>query len=403
MKFNYQARTKTGGIQAGIVEASSQEAAIDILQKHNFYVTFLEKAKIDPLFFRNIGIFGGVSQKDIVMFSRQLSIMIESKILPSQALHTLSRSVSKDDFKEKIVRIAEGIESGNSLSQSFKLYPEVFSSFYVNMIKSGEVSGKLSEVLKRVADHLEREYQLQIKMKTAMIYPAFITFVFVVIFFVMMLFIFPKLAGVLIESGVELPMITKVMMAISDFLKAWWWAIITFSGAGAVALVKYAKTIEGKEAIDSFLLHIPVVKGFLKNIYLSRFAENLSTLISAGIPIARALEVSAEVIDNAVYKEIILRTKDNVVEGKSIKTVLADSPKYVSPLFAQMVGIGEETGTMDSTLMRIVEFYKGETDAFMDGLLSIIEPVLLVVLGGAVGILVVSIYIPLYQIGGMTQ
>ena len=234
-----------------------------------------------------------------------------------------------------------------------------------------------------------------------MIYPSFIMFVFVVIFFIMMIYIFPQLASVLTESEVELPPLTQVMMAISDFMKAWWWAIIlTFIGS-AVGMAKYVKTKEGREAIDTFLLKVPLVKGFLKSIYLSRFAENLSTLIVAGIPIARALDVAAEVIDNAIYKRIILATKENVVKGKSMSSVLEEYPAFVSPLFAQMMKVGEETGTMDTTLMKIVNFYKTEIDAFMDGLLSIIEPVLIVFLGGAVGILVISVYIPLYQIGGM--
>ncbi len=401
MKFNYQARTKEGEEQAGIVEASSEKAALEVLQEHKLFITFLEKEEDPSLIFKNIGILGGISQKDIVMFSRQLSIMIESKILPAQALRTLARSVTKETFQEKIIKIAEEVESGTPLSQAFALYPKVFSTFYVNMVKSGEVTGKLSSVLNRVADHLEREYQLNLKMKTALIYPSFILFVFVVIFFVMMIYIFPQLAQVLTESEVELPPLTKVMMSISDFMKAWWWAIIlTFVGS-AVAMIKYAKTKEGREAIDAFLLRVPLMKDFLKSVYLSRFAENLSTLIVAGIPIARALDVAAEVIDNSLYKGIILATKDNVVKGKSISSVLEEYPDFISPLFAQMMKVGEETGTMDTTLMKIVDFYKAEIDAFMDGLLSVIEPILIVFLGGAVGILVISVYIPLYQIGGM--
>ena len=400
MQFNYQARTKDGEVQAGIVEASSEQAALEVLQEHDLYITFLEEIKDQPFFFKNIGVFNRISQKDIVMFSRQLSIMIESKILPAQALRALAKS-AKPVFQEKIIKISEEVESGTPLSRAFKLYPDIFSNFYINMVKSGEVSGKLSEVLVRVADHLEREYQLNTKMKTAMIYPAFILFVFVAIFFIMMIYIFPQLAAVLIEAKVELPATTKVMMAISDFLRVWWWALILFFIGLVWGMRKYKKTEEGKSAIDSFMLRVPLIKGFLKNIYLSRFAENLSTLVVAGIPIARALDVAAEVIDNNVYRDIITATKDNVVKGKSMSSVLENSPEFISPLFSQMIKIGETTGTMDTTLMKIVDFYKGEIDAFMDGLLSIIEPILIVALGGMVGILVISIYIPLYQIGGM--
>lgn len=401
MKFNYQARTKAGEEQAGIIEASSEEAALEVLQEHKLYATFLEKEADASLIFKNIGIFGGISQKDIVMFSRQLSIMIESKILPAQALRTLARSTTKADFQEKIIKIAEEVESGTSLSKAFALYPKVFSNFYINMVKSGEVTGKLSAVLTKVADHLEREYQLNMKLKTAMIYPSFILFVFVAIFSVMMIYIFPQLASVLVESQVELPPTTKIMMGISDFMRAWWWALILSFVGGSVAITKYVKTNEGRQAIDSFLLRVPLIKGFLINVYLSRFAENLSTLIVSGIPIARALDVSAEVIDNAIYRDIILATKESVVKGKSMSSVLETFPQFISPLFSQMIKVGEETGTIDTTLMKIVNFYKAEIDAFMDGLLSIIEPILIVALGGMVGVLVVSIYIPLYEIGGM--
>lgn len=400
MKFNYQTRTKQGEIRSGTVEASSREAALDLLQKYGFYVTFLEEIKPRALLFKDIKLFKGVSKKNIVVFSRQLAIMFEAKVPPADALRTLGIQTENPILKETIFKITEEVKGGMPLSRAFGLYPKFFSTFYVAMIESGEASGELSKVLNYLAEHLEREYHLQSQIKGAMIYPIFVLFVFSAVFFVMTFFIMPRLRNIFVDMGEELPMITKIMLGISDFFKSWGLLLILTFLALFFLAFRYAKTKKGKEFFDEAFLRTPGLNNFLRKIYLSQFAENLSTLISAGVPISRALEITGNIIGNSVYKKIIIRIKSRVVQGESISSVLTEFPEYISPLFSQMTAVGERTGRLDTSLMNIVSFYQKEVDVAVNNLASIIEPLLVVLLGVMVGALVISVFVPIYQIIG---
>jgi type IV pilus assembly protein PilC len=337
------------------------------------------------------------------MFTRQLSIMVDANVSPAEALDTLASQVSKENFREKIYNIAKDVKGGSLLSKAFSKYPEAFSSFYINMIRSGEVSGDLPRILQRVAEHLESEYSIRSKTVGAMIYPAVILVVFVLIFIVIMVFIIPGLLSVLEGSNQELPAATKIVMAISNFFVKFWYLVVL----GIIAIISfftfYIKTEEGKEMTDNLILKMPIIGGFVKNLLLARFAENLSTLISAGIQITEALEVVSNLIGNNLYKRALLEAKTKVIKGDSLSSVLSNYPYIISPLFVQMVSVGEKTGKLDTSLMNIVKFYKQEAETFINSLSSIIEPILMIILAVMVGGLVAAVILPIYQISTTIQ
>lgn len=397
MKFNYQARTKEGQIQTGVVEAASREATLNLLQKYGLYVTLLEEISHAPFYARKLKIIERVSRKDIVLFSRQLSIMFKSEVPMVESLLTLAKQMKSSDFREKIVKLSDEVEGGTSFSKALSRYPKIFSNFYISVIKSGEASGKLSEVLEYLADHLEREYYLSSKIKGAVIYPALIVFVVFAVLFVMIFFVVPHLAQVLEGSGEELPFVIKFFTGLTAFLKTWALLLI-FGFLGIVALFfRYLQTQEGKRLFDKFLLKLPLLKDVLIKIYTTRFAENFSTLIAGGIPISQCLEITSEIVGNTTYQDVILKTRDEVRNGESISYVLQDYTDIFPPVFVQMVMVGEKTGTLDKTLMSIVNFYQNEVDRAIDNFLSILEPVLIMFLGVVVAGLMMSVLMPLYQ------
>ncbi len=396
MKFNYQARTKKGEIHAGSVEASSEEAVVALLQKHGLYVTFLEEA-LPPLYAKRVKIFETISKKEIVLFSRQLSIMFKSKVPLVESLNVLSSQTKNPDFREKILKLSEDVEGGTSLSRALSNYPKIFSPFYIAMVKSGEVSGKLSEVLNYLADHLEREYQLAAKTKGALIYPSLIVLVVLSVLALMVFVVIPQLTEVLEAGNEPLPVITKIVITSATFLKNWGWLIILLIIFLIFFCFRYYQTKKGKRFFDKAFLSLPMIGPLLKMVYVVRFAENFSTLISGGLPIAQALETVGDIIGNISYKEAIFEARDEVRKGVPISSVLARNPENFPPVFIQMTLVGEKTGTLDTTLMSIVDFYQKEIDRTIDNILSVLEPALIVFLGGIVAGLMLSILMPLYK------
>lgn len=397
MKFNYQARTKSGEVQSGVIEASSREAAVSILQRYRLYVTILEEVEEVPFYARRVKFFERISRKDIVLFSRQLSIMFGSKVTLVEALRTLADQIKNVNFREKILRISEEIEGGTSLSSALSKYPEIFSAFYIAMVASGEASGKLSESLSYLAEHLEREYHLFSRLKGAMIYPALIIFVVLAVLALMVFFVIPQLTDVLKENQQELPVITKMAMVLAESLKKWGLFFILILVIAIIFAFRWYKTKTGKIFFDKSFLKLPFVGNFLKLVYISRFAENLSTLISSGLPIAQCLEITAKIVGNSFYQEIIFQAQEEVKKGESISLILSRFPGAFPPVFIQMVLVGERTGTLDKTLINLVNFYQKEVERTTENFLSVLEPLLIIILGGLVGGLIIAFLLPLYQ------
>jgi type IV pilus assembly protein PilC len=399
MKFYYRARTKEGKIQSGIIEAFSKQGALDVLAKYGFYATALRKAGRGVFLQENINL-NKTSLKDIAIFTRQLAVMLKSSIPPIEALRTQVGQIENSQFREKVLKIAEMVETGSSLSQSFASYPDLFDSFFVSCIKSGEVSGNVSDSLNYLADHLDNQYTLQERIKGAMIYPIVVIFVFIGIFFLAMLYIIPRLTDILKSFGDKLPVSTQIIISLSDFTRAGGWIIFVLLFASLFFLPQYIKKSgQGKLTFDKLKLKLPIFGEFFKKTYLARFADNLSILISSGIPIAQALKITKDIIDNRVYKNILDEAIEKVSRGESIYSVLSHYPEQVPSFLSQMVYTGEKSGNLEKTLDDAADFYNAEISRFVENLSKIIEPLLILFLGLMVGVLVISIFIPLTQLG----
>jgi len=406
MKFTYKAKDSKGATRSGEFEAASKDAVLEVLSSNGLFpleVREVGGVERGAVMNRKITLFDRVSMKDVAMFSRQLAIMIDSNVPPAEAIEALGDQTRNSSFKEKIYKIAGDVREGTPLSKALAKYPNIFGVFYVNMVKSGEVSGNLPKILEKVADHLENEYAIRSKILGAMIYPAVIMVVFVVIFAVLMIFVVPGLVEVLRGTGQELPIATKIVIGASDFMVVYWYIMLVVVLGLVGGFIYFSKTAFGKDLLDRISLKIPVIGPFLKNLYLARFAENFSTLISAGIPINEALEVVADLLGNNVYRDALLDARDRVVKGESVSHVFSQQKGIISPLFVQMAAVGEQTGRLDSSLLNVVRFYNRETSIFVDSVSSLIEPLLIIGLAVMVGGLVAAVILPIYKISTTIQ
>ena len=396
MKFNYQARTKEGEIRIGQVEAFSKEAAVALLQKHGLYPTFVEEVSL-PFYAREIALFKKISAKDIVIASRELAIMFRSGVPFIDALSTIAKETKNPKLKEIFLDLAREVEGGTTLSAALSRYPETFSPFYISMVKSGEISGELPKALDVLAENIERNYHFNSRIRGALFYPILVIIASLVVFFLVLFVIVPKLSEFTAGLGVEPPIFVQVLLGIGRFLKEWGVILIIFLIGIISALIVYFKTPEGKEAIARFSLKLPLIGSFLKMINLCRFGENLSTLISGGIPIGQALEISSEVVNSSLYKEIIFMAKDAVRSGDQISSVLKNYPELFPPFFNQIVTVGEKSGALAKSLLNIANFYEKEVERTINNFSTILEPALIIFLGGVVGLLLFTVLNTIYK------
>lgn len=400
MKYIYQARSKEGKIETGTVEASSKEAAALLLQKYNIYVTSLKAQTPRILRIKKFSFLERVSKKDLAIFSRQLALMLQSRVPVTQSLKSLAVQIKKESFREKILKISQLVEEGNPLSEAFAGYPDVFSVFYINLVKTGEASGKISESLYYLSDHLEREHDINSQIKGALIYPIFVICVLMVVLVIVMFVVMPQLVDLLKETASKPPLFTLMMISFYGFLGRYGWIVLLGLFSFVVFIIYYFTTKEGKKNYDKLSLKIPFVRDFLKKIFLMRFAENIATLISAGLSINNALKITKDTVDNFVYKQIISETEERVSEGEKISSVLVKYPDFAPPFVVQMVQVGEETGHLDKNLMEIVNFYQKEVKRAVETFTALLEPVLIIFLGAVVALLAISVLQPLYGVLG---
>ena len=400
LKFAYQARSKEGKIESGTVEATSKEAAASLLQKYNVTVISLKEIKPSkPIL--GVGLLAKkVRKKDLAVFSRELAVMIEARVPVVQCLLSLAAQTAKPVFKEALIKVSELVEEGNPLSDAFSFFPKIFNAFYINLIRSGEASGKISESLYYLGDHLEREDDINSKLKEAMIYPALVLALMIGVGIIVMVVIMPKLVEMMQTLGSNVPPSTKMMIGFYQFLNHYGWILMLVFIAMVIFLVYYLRGPEGKKTYDKSILRIPFLGSFFQKVFLMRFAENLSTLISSGLPITQALKITKNTIDNHVYMMIIAETEKNVSEGEKISSVLVKYPDQVPLFVIQMIKVGEETGKLDKTLMEIVNFYKKEVDTAVSTFTTLIEPILIIVMGVGVALIAASVLEPLYGVLG---
>jgi type IV pilus assembly protein PilC len=396
MKFVYQARTKTGEIKTGEIEAFSREAAIEILQRSGLFPTYVEEVK-KPLHKKGGYILGRIHPLDLAITFRKLSALLYSGIPILDALNSVARETSSETLKEIIFEIAIEIEEGNTLSNSFSRYPQVFSTVYIAMIKTGEVSGELPLVLQRIAENIETNYQFTQKVKGALWYPILIISVAIFVFLLMTFWLLPKLVKFSTEMGVELTSFILFLLKIGEVLKKWWFFFLLFFSSILAILLFYFKTSEGKEVFDHLILKLPIFGKLLKMIYINRISQNLNILLASGVPITQALEIIEEIPGNSVYRNILSLARDAIKAGESVSTFFKDYPEIFPPFFSQMIAVGEKTGTLNKSLLIISEFYTKETERIISNLTSILTPLLIVFAAGIVALLLLSVLTTIYQ------
>ncbi|MDD5749645.1 MAG: type II secretion system F family protein [Patescibacteria group bacterium] len=394
--YKYRARTSEGKISSGVVEAVGENEAAELLAERGLRIVSLTETRKKSRQGFNINI-GSVTAKDLVIFSRQLSVMISATVPIVQSLRILSQQTTNPIFVAKIVEMADDVEGGMRLSDSMAKHKKVFSNFYVAMLKSGETSGKLDEILQYLADQMEKDYDLVSRVKSAMIYPAFIIFGMIAVGFLMMVFVVPQMTQMLEETGAELPFLTRLLINISGFMADYWYFIL-FGLAAFIVIFRFLVSSKaGKITWDAFKIEMPIFGSLFKKIYIVRFTRSLSTLIRGGVPIASALTISAEVVDNHAYEKLILDTVDEVEGGNSIASLFVKSP-LMPKMLSQMMVIGERTGKLDAVLEKLSSFYSREIDNLVAGLTSLIEPMILIIMGVGVGGMVAAIMLPMFKI-----
>ena len=396
-KFNYKARTTEGEARSGVVEARTLDAAIEALQRSDLIVTEVKPADEAPLFSKRIKFFERVKPRDLVIFSRQLSTLFQAKVPVTQSLRTLAAESSSGIFRNAIGAILDDVSGGSSLSQAISRYPDIFSRFYLNMVRAGEESGKLEEVFLYLADYLERTYALTSKARNALIYPAFVLVAFVGVIIVMLVVVIPRLTSIFAELGQAVPFYTQIVIWISSFMRQWGFVLLIILTVAAIIGWRFSKTSKGRLIFDDLVIRLPLIGGLLRKIYLTRLADNLATLLAAGIPILRALEITAEVVSNRVYEKIILDAAESVKAGNAISYAFG---KYreIPPLITQMIKVGEEAGRLDFILKSAAGFYQRDVDNLLENFVSLIEPALIIFLGLGVGVMVAAVLVPLYNL-----
>lgn len=399
MLFTYKVITKEGEQKTGAIEAVSSDSAVSALQKRGFIVISVIEGEKKSFLKGNIAFFDKVKLKDVVIMSRQISTLFEAQVSAVKAFSLLADSMDSPILRRTLQAIAQDIQGGITISEAMEKHPAVFSNFYVNMVHAAEESGRLTETFLYLADYLERQYELVSKTRNAMVYPAFVIVTFIGVMVLMLTLVIPKLSVIIKESGADIPFYTKIVIALSEFMVRYGIFLLLFVLILAFIFWRSLQTPKGQLRVDMAKIKIPYVGDLFRKLYLSRIADNMNTMLSAGIPVVRTLEITGSVIGNSVFKGILDDAVEDVKGGGTISDSFARHPEMPAIMLA-MVRVGEETGSLGSILQTLSRFYKREVDGAVDTLVGLIEPLLIVFLGIAVGFLLTSVLMPIYDIAG---
>lgn len=401
MLFNYEYLDEKGQKKGGSIDAINVDVAISSLQRRGLILSSISEADKGGSFLSNkVSLFDHVSGKDIVILSRQLSTLFQAQVSALRIFRLLAGESENQLLRSKLTMIADDLQSGSSISVAMAKHNKIFDEFYVSMVKAGEESGKLEEVFEYLASYLDRTYELTAKVRGALIYPAFVVVTFITVMILMFTMVIPKISGILTESGVTLPIYTTIILGISNFFVEYGFVILALAVVAIFILVKLVRTESGRESYDLLKLQVPYINTLFRKLYLSRLADNMNTMLSSGIPIVRALELTANVINNGVYKKILSESVEAVKGGKTLSESLSVYPVQIPGIMVQMTRVGEETGEVGSILKTLANFYTREVKTAVDSLVSLIEPAMIVLLGGGVAVLLASVLVPIYNIAG---
>lgn len=398
MLFVYQAIDKEGNPKNGTIEAISVDVAIASLQRRGFVISNISPAEEGgSVLTKSIPIFERVSNRDIVILSRQMATLFEAQVSALRVFKLLAAETENPKLGRKLTEVSESLQGGSSISSALEKHTDVFSPFYVSMVKAGEESGRLDEVFAYLADYLDRTYEVTQKAKNALIYPSFVIFTFFVVMALMLTLVIPKISSILTESGQEVPAYTQVVISLSNFFVNYGIFLLIALIVGAFFLYRFVRTDAGKHSFDSFKLEIPYVGDLYSKLFLSRVADNMNTMLSSGIPMVKALELTQSVVDNKVYLGAIEEATEDVKGGTSVSEAFAKHKEFPN-IFIQMVRVGEETGNLGEILSRLAKFYSREVTNAVDTLVGLIEPVMIILLALGVGTLLAAVLIPIYNI-----
>jgi type IV pilus assembly protein PilC len=394
--FTWEGKTRQGAIQKGELAANSKEEVFALLRKQNILpINVSAKPKEIKLKFGA----PKVTDKDIVILTRQLATMIDAGLPLVQCLDILGSQTENQTLAKIVTQVRSDVESGSTFADALKKHPKVFDNLYVNMVAAGEAGGILDTILQRLAAYMEKFAKIKKQIKSAMVYPSVILFVAVSVVALLMVVVVPMLGAMFAESGQLLPLPTRIVIAISNFLKSWGGLILLVSIIGfSIAFVQWRKTEKGLRITDALALKMPVMGDLIRKVSVAKFTRTLGTLLTSGVPILEGLLIVARTAGNKVVEESILSTRQSVSEGKTLAEPLSKFAVF-PPMVNQMIAVGEATGALDNMLTKIADFYDDEVDGAVATLTSMLEPMLMIFLGTTVGFVIVAMYMPIFQMG----
>ncbi len=393
--FVWKGKNRFGAFQEGILIADTRDAATAILRRQNVQLTSIKEKgrelRLMPKFSR------GVGAKRVAIFTRQFSVMLDAGLPLVQCLEILGEQEEQRTFREIIQQVRTDVESGANLADSMRKHPKAFDNLYVSMIAAGEAGGILDVILQRLATYIEKVVRLNSQVRSALIYPVSIIVIAAGVVTIILWKVIPVFAQLFAGLGGELPFLTRAVVGASNFLGRFFPLIIIGIVLIIMAVKRYHKTERGRRVIDGFMLKLPVVGMLVRKIAVARFCRTLATLTSSGVPILDGLEITAKTSGNAIIEDAIMAVRKSVEEGKTISGPLAET-KVFPPMVVQMVNVGEQTGALDQMLAKIADFYEEEVDTAVAGLMKLLEPLMIVILGGIIGTIVTAMYMPMYAI-----
>ena len=400
--FTYKAKTTAGLVMQGTIDAAEQKGAVEKLRGQKLVVLeIFEKSdgpldKIKAMIKANKK--GKVTSKDLVLFSRQLSTLVGAGVPIVQSLGILETQAENPAFKDVLAAVKADIEAGLSISDALKKHPDAFPDLYTSMIKAGELGGILDTILERLTVYMESSEQLKAKVKSAMMYPAIVLSICATVTCFLMVFVIPTFKNIFASFGAELPLPTQILIDISDTMKHFWYILIAIPFGGWKGFEAFYKTDKGHRLVDAWTLKAPIFGILLKKVAVARFTRTLGTLIKSGVPIMQALETVAQTAGNVVIAEAVMLTRESIREGGHLSDPLKKSGIFPS-MVTSMISVGEETGALDIMLSKIADFYDQEVDTAVKGLTSLIEPIVIVVMGVVIGTIVVAMFMPMFGLG----
>ncbi|MDQ7008132.1 MAG: type II secretion system F family protein [Acidobacteriota bacterium] len=394
--FVYKGRTRTGEAREGTVDAKTRDEAVAALRRQGVIVSSVTEKGREIALPR---LRGGVKQKELSVFTRQFSVMIDAGLPLVQCLEILAGQQPNKVFQGVLNAVRADVEAGSTLADAMRKHPRVFDDLYSNMVAAGETGGILDTILQRLSVYIEKIVKLKAAVRGALIYPVAVLAIAGVVVWVILTFVIPVFADLFTGLGAELPMPTRLTIALSHFLRRWWWLMIGGMVGLGFGIKQYYKTDKGRHVIDMMLLKIPVIGMLLRKIAVSRFCRTLSTLTSSGVPILDGLDICARTSGNAIVEDAIYEVRRSVEEGKTVSEPLRET-RVFPDMVVQMIAVGEQTGAMDTMLSKIADFYEDEVDEATQNLLSLLEPIMIVFLGTIIGGIVISMYMPMFSLIG---